>query len=120
MRRKAATTRKRSDLDVWLEERYQRDPGMQARVEALVAEMAIEQDLIALRESAGISQRALAKRLRVSQPAIAKLESGKVTNVGVVTLARYAAALGGRLRIEIVKPRARSTRAGAPRTRVAV
>ena len=99
-----------SDFRVWLEEQYRRDPDMEARVDALVAEMAIEQDLVALRESAGVSQRALAKRLGVSQPAIAKIESGKVKNVGVVTLARYAAALGGRVRIEITKPAVRSSR----------
>ena len=112
------TKKPTSDFRVWLEEEYRHDPGMEARVDALVAEMALEQDLVALRESAGVSQRALAKRLGVSQPAIAKLESGKVKNVGVVTLARYAAALGGRVRIEITRPAARSSRKGTTPARV--
>lgn len=107
------TKRPTSDFRVWLEEQYRHDPGMEARVDALVAEMALEQDLVALRESAGVSQRALAKRLGVSQPAIAKLESGKVKNVGVVTLARYAAALGGRVHIEITRAAAWSARKSA-------
>ncbi len=111
------TKKPTSDFRVWLEGQYRHDPGMEARVDALVAEMALEQDLVALREFAGVSQRALAKRLGVSQPAIAKLESGKVKNVGVVTLARYAAALGGRVRIEITRPVARASRTGATRTR---
>jgi DNA-binding XRE family transcriptional regulator len=118
------TKKAASDFRVWLEAQYRHDPGMEARVDALVAEMALEQDLVALRESAGVSQRALAKRLGVSQPAIAKLESGKVKNVGVVTLARYAAALGGRVRIEITRPAARPSRKGAAqgrrRARIAV
>jgi DNA-binding XRE family transcriptional regulator len=113
------TKTKRDDLDAWLDARYRRDPGMRARVEARVAEMALEHDLVALRESAGVSQRTLAKRLGVSQPAIAKLESGKAKNVGVLTLARYAAALGGQVRIEITGPAARTSRTGG-RARVAV
>jgi transcriptional regulator with XRE-family HTH domain len=48
----------------------------------------------------------------VSQPAIAKLESGRVKNVQLKTLARLAAALGGTLRIEIVK-RSRPARIAA-------
>ena len=86
--------------------------------------MAVEDDLVALRESAGVSQHTLAQRLGVSQPAIAKLESGKAKNIGIMTIARYAAALGGQLRIVIIKPSARSPRMGAvrsrARTRVAV
>ena len=99
------TMKKRvDDLGTWLDEEYHRDPGMEARVDALVSEMAIEQDLVALREASGISQRAMARRLGVTQPAIAKLESGKVKNIGVRTLTRYVAALGGQVRIEVVRP----------------
>jgi DNA-binding XRE family transcriptional regulator len=123
MGRKTAK-KKRDDLDVWLDTQSRHDPGLRDRVEARVAEMALEDDLVALRESAGVSQRALAQRLGVSQPAVAKLESGKIKNVGVVTLAKYAAALGGRVRVVIIKPSARSPRMsvvrGRARRRVAV
>jgi DNA-binding XRE family transcriptional regulator len=104
----------KDDLDRWLENEYRKHPGMEARVDAIVAEMTLEQDLVALRERAGVSQRELAKRLGVSQPAIAKLESGKVKNVGVVTLARYAAALGGRLKIDFTEAPSRARRKVVP------
>jgi hypothetical protein len=46
----------------------------------------------------------------VSQPAIAKLESGTVKNLQLKTLVRVVTALGGRLQVEILPPlRARST-----------
>ena len=112
---KAAMKKKRDDLDTWLDAQSRHDPGLRDRVEARVAEMAIEDDLIALRESAGISQHALAQRLGVSQPAIAKLESGKAKNIGIVTLARYAAALGAQLRVVIVRPSRRSPKMGGAR-----
>jgi DNA-binding XRE family transcriptional regulator len=116
MRTKAAK-KKRDDLDVWLDAQSRHDPGLRERVEARVAEMALEDDLVALRESAGVSQRALAQRLGVSQPAIAKLESGKAKNIGILTIARYAAALGGQMRVVIIKPSGRSPRMSVLRGR---
>jgi DNA-binding XRE family transcriptional regulator len=113
-----AAKKKRDDLDVWLDAQSRHDPGLRDRVEARVAEMAIEDDMVALRESAGVSQHALAQRLGVSQPAIAKLESGKAKNIGIVTLARYAAALGGQLRVVIIKPSAASRKMIAAQGRV--
>ena len=112
-----AAKKKRDDLDVWLDAQSRHDPGLRDRVEARVAEMALEDDLVALRESAGVSQRALAQRLGVSQPAIAKLESGKAKNIGILTIARYAAALGGQMRVVIIKPSGRSRRMSVLRGR---
>jgi transcriptional regulator with XRE-family HTH domain len=63
--------------------------------------MELEQDLIALREARGVSQSELAKLLGISQPAVAKLESGRSRNIQLRTLASYVAALGGKLKIEI-------------------
>jgi transcriptional regulator with XRE-family HTH domain len=63
--------------------------------------MRLEQDLIALRESKGVSQAQLALALGVSQPAIAKLESGKAKNIELRTLVRAVAALGGTVKIQI-------------------
>jgi DNA-binding XRE family transcriptional regulator len=111
-----AGKKKRDDLDVWLDAQSRHDPGLRERVEARVAEMALEDDLVALRESAGVSQRALAQRLGVSQPAIAKLESGKAKNIGILT-ARSAAALGGQMRVVIIKPSGRSPRMSVLRGR---
>ena len=88
-----------------MDEQYAKDPGMKRRVDVLLNEMEIEQDLVALREQRGLSQRELAKRLGVSQPAVAKIESGKIKNIELKTLVRYVAALEARVRIEIVKDR---------------
>ncbi|MFD5495110.1 helix-turn-helix domain-containing protein [Streptomyces sp. NPDC001812] len=49
-----------------------------------------------LREAHGLSQRALATRLGVSQARVARLESG-ANNPQLDTLAAYVAALGGTL-----------------------
>jgi len=94
--------RKGQTLKEYMAEQYRATPGLQEEVEAMVAEMALEQDLAELRERSGVSQTALALILGVSQPAVAKLESNKVKNAKISTIARYVAALGGRLKVEII------------------
>ena len=89
----------------WIDEQLARDPELRQQVEEMLNEMRIEQDLVALREERGLSQSQLAGILGVSQPAIAKIESGRVKNLELKTLVRYAAALGGRVKIEIEKGR---------------
>ena len=98
----------KSEFMQWLDNQLERDPEFRKRVDVALSEMRIQQDLAALRVARGISQTELAKRIGVSQPAIARLESGQVKNLTIKTLARYAAVLGGQVRIEIVKqPRPR-------------
>lgn len=55
--------------------------------------------LIKARVNAGITQAELAMRLGVSQPAVAKIESGR--NVGIKTLKRYAKAMGYSLTFDL-------------------
>jgi len=85
----------------WIEGELRRDAKLRQAVEEILSEMRIEQDLVALRQRKGVSQSQLAKKLHVSQPAIAKIESGKARNLELRTLVRYAAALGGSVRIEV-------------------
>lgn len=85
----------------WVEEQLDQDAALRQAVEELLNEMRIEQDLLALRRQKRVSQRQLAKTLGVSQPAIAKIESGKVKNLELRTLVRYATALGGSVKIEV-------------------
>lgn len=66
-------------------------------------EIEIEQRLAGLRQERGVSQSTLSRMIGVSQPAIARIESGRAKNVELKTLIRYAAALGGRLRVEVVR-----------------
>ncbi len=53
----------------------------------------------------------------VSQPPIAKLESGTVKNLQLRTLVRMVTALGGRLQVEIVPPPRMKGPAGRARMR---
>jgi predicted XRE-type DNA-binding protein len=95
---------KKTDLEQWLDTQYAKDSEMRGRVERILVQMDLEDQLVALREARGVSQAAVAKMLGVSQPRIAQLEGAKAKNVELRTLASYVAALGGSLKIEI-KPR---------------
>ena len=56
-------------------------PTLRRQLEEMVARMRLEQTVAALRAERGISQRELARSLGVSQPAVIKLESGRVKAV---------------------------------------
>lgn len=93
----------KTELRQWMVEQYRKTPGLKKRVDALVEEMSIEQDLIALRRERGLSQRALADLVGVKQPVIARIESGKARNLELKTVVRIAAALGARVKILLEK-----------------
>jgi transcriptional regulator with XRE-family HTH domain len=67
----------------------------------IVKKLPVIQQVIRLRKRQGLSQSQVGKRMGVSQPAIAKLESGRIKNLQLATLQRIADALGGPLRITI-------------------
>jgi predicted XRE-type DNA-binding protein len=92
----------------WIDEQLDRDTQLRRQVEEALSEMRIEQDLVALREESGLSQRQVAKMIGVTQPAIAKIESGKVKNIQLKTLVQFATALGGSVKVKIVKDRPRT------------
>ncbi len=94
VRRKETT-----DLMEWMDATLAADPQLARAVDERLAEMRIEQELVALREKEGLSQQDLAVRIGASQPYVAKLESGRVRNLGLRTLAKYAAATGTRLTV---------------------
>lgn len=77
------------------------EPGAIERVAAMKAELRLAVALTALREQAGLSQRQLAKRLGVSQPRVAAIESAQ--NVTLDVLDRYVRAVGGKLEASVVK-----------------
>lgn len=97
-----ATTK--ADVMEWVETQLVQDRRLREQVDVRLAELRLEQQLAALREARGLSQRQVARLVGVSQPAIAKLESGTVKNLQLKTLVRMVTALGGRLRVEIVPP----------------
>lgn len=92
---------KKTALMLWLDGELEKDADFRREVDVLVNRMKLEQDLIALREKLGLSQREVAKRLGTSQPYVAKIESGRIKNLGVQTLVKYARALGGSVTIKI-------------------
>ena|SRR5579872_5967395 len=91
---------RRGEFMEWLDHEVARRGG-EREVEALVNEMMLEEQLADLRKKRGLSQAKLAKLVGVSQPVIARIESGGVRNLTVGTIARTAAALGGRVEIKI-------------------
>ena len=90
--------------DEWLNGLIQQSPAFQAQVEEELAAINVAQDLVALRESRGLSQVQLAARLGITQSAIAQLESAQPKNVELRTLVRVAAALGAHVDVSI-RPR---------------
>jgi len=96
---------KKTTVMGWLDDRLKADPRLAREVEEILSEMRLEQDLAALREKRKLTQRQVAKLLGTSQPYVAKLESGRVKNLGVGTLVKYARALGATVSVQI-KPRA--------------
>jgi predicted XRE-type DNA-binding protein len=103
---------KKTPFMQWVDGQLVGDPRLAEAVEAQVAEMRLEQAIIALRERRGLSQRQLAGLLGTSQPYVAKLESGRVRNLGIRTLTKVARALGASISVRI----APVGRAAAPRS----
>jgi len=87
--------------DAWLDGLIQQSPAFQAKVEEELAAINVAQDLVALRESRGLSQAELASRLGITQSTIAQLESAQPKNVELRTLVRVAAALGAHVDVSI-------------------
>jgi transcriptional regulator with XRE-family HTH domain len=83
----------------WIDGQLEADPDLAQDVEELLSEMRVEQQIVALREKRGLTQRQLAKLLGTSQPYVAKLESGRVKNLGIRTLVKCARALGASVSI---------------------
>ncbi|WP_109479002.1 XRE family transcriptional regulator [Paraburkholderia sp. C35] len=81
----------------YAELRAQMSPESRARSEALAKKLLAEMPLHGLRQARGLSQDALAKRLNVKQPSIAKLEQR--TDMYISTLRDHIRALGGELEV---------------------
>ena len=102
----------------WVDDELEADPRLARAVEDLVVEMKLEQQIVALRERRGLTQRQLAKLLGTSQPYVAKLESGRVKNLGVKTLVKCAQALGASVSIRMTPLGRSSSTAGSRLRRV--
>lgn len=67
------------------------------RIEAMKSDLMAEMPLHELRHARALTQKDLAKTLKVNQPAVAKLE--KRTDLYVSSLRSYIEAVGGKLKI---------------------
>ncbi len=90
-------------LKEWL-----KDKEFRKGYEEELRKITIAHDLIKLRERKKLTQAALARRMRVSQPFIAKLESGQARNYNLETLAKLAFALDSNLEVRLKPHRARA------------
>lgn len=95
---------KKTAVMEWIDDQLRADPRLAREVDEILGEMRLEQDLVALREKRRLTQKQVARLLGTSQPYVAKLESGRVRNLGVGTLVKYAHALGATVSVRI-RPR---------------
>lgn len=84
-----------------IERELARDPALRRDVDETLTEMRLIQDLVALRQARGLTQVQFAKLLGVTQPRIARLESGTMTNLELRTIVRMATALGAIVRVTL-------------------
>lgn len=88
-------------VDEMIEESIKRDPEFLSLIEEARQRLALLHDLATLRACAHISKKNLAKRIKISQSAITRLEEG-VLDPHLSTLQRYAASIGKRLEWRLV------------------
>lgn len=88
-------------LDEMIDESTKKNPDFPSLMEEARQRRELLHALATLRSRSQISQSALAKRIKTSQPAIARLEAGAV-DPRLSTLQRYAASVGKRIQWTIV------------------
>jgi len=101
---------KKTNFDKYLEEQL-RDPAFAARFERAGEAWDVALQIAALRKQAGISQQELAKRLKISQQQISRLESPGYEGHSLSTLRRVAKVLNARVRV-VFEPETRESGLG--------
>lgn len=88
-----------------LQAEIKKDKKFELAYEVEAAKLKMAHKLAELREEIGITQGELAKRMRVSQQLISRIESGS-DNLTIETLIRFFDILGVHLKIGVTKRRA--------------
>ena len=88
-------------LDEMIEESTKRNPEFPSLMEEARDRRELLSSLADIRSHSKISQKTIAKRIKTSQSAIARLEAGDV-DPRLSTLQRYAASVGKRVEWKIV------------------
>jgi ribosome-binding protein aMBF1 (putative translation factor) len=83
-----------------MEKRLLADPEVKREYDALAPEFEFSAELLRARLRAGLSQMELAERMKTSQSAIARLESGR-TLPSTKTLLRFAEATGSKVQLRL-------------------
>lgn len=89
---------KKTNFDRYLEEQL-KDPAFAARFEQAGEAWDVALQIAALRQEAGLSQKDLAKLLKVTQQQISRLESPGYEGHSLSTLRRVAGVLHARVRV---------------------
>ncbi len=87
---------------------WMQDPEFRRAYDALEPEFALFDELLNARQQAGLTQAEVAERMGTKTPAVARLEAGggsKKHSPSVVTLRRYAEAVGCELEIRLLPRR---------------
>jgi len=84
-----------------LKKRLLKNSEVRRGYEEAAVEFALSESLLKARAEAHMSQEEVAKKLKTTQSAIARLEAGR-TYPSVRTLRRYADAVGAELKIQLV------------------
>jgi DNA-binding XRE family transcriptional regulator len=88
-----------------MHKRWMKEPKYRKAYAALEDEFAVAKAMIAVRSRAGLTQAELAQRMGTTQPAVARMESGRI-QPSLQTLHRVAQATGSRLMIRFEACRA--------------
>ena len=92
-----------SDLKEYISDRKKRDKTFAEGYEGGYEQFKVGALLRQARESAGMTQEELARRLKTKKTAISRIEN-HAEDIKLSTLERVAEALGKRLRVQMVKP----------------
>jgi transcriptional regulator with XRE-family HTH domain len=94
-------------------------PEVRAEYDKLAEEFELLDEILKARAASGLTQAQLAERIGTTQSAVARMENalanGRRHSPTIATLRRYAAALGYRVQVRLVKDG--STKNGARRRR---
>ncbi len=82
------------------------DPEVRREYKSLETDFVLAKEALELRRLNKLTQKELAEKMRTSQPAIARIESGNYRNVSLTFIRRLAEALGAKTEIHLLKKEA--------------
>ena len=92
--------RRGTTFDQWLT-KQRRDPKFAGEYDRLEIPTRLAVKIAMMRDQQGLTQRALARKLGVSQQAISRLEDQEAANYTLATLQKVAKALGKELVVDL-------------------